>query len=125
MKPIFYQNPKLLGLGRKFWKVDFGALGLFLADLSAPILSESLVLVCYYSTITFYKKLRLYIQIPNIYLGLGFEFGPNRTRELSVRNSWSKITLEKKEEKGCHEQIEVVFQFRPILCNIKRLIAVG
>ena len=66
----------------------------------------------------------LTFQIPNIYLGLGFEFGPNRTRELSVRNSWSKITLEKKEEKGCHEQIEVVFQFRPILCNIKRLIAV-
>ena len=26
----------------------------------------------------FYKKLTLYIQIPNIYLGLGFEFGPQR-----------------------------------------------
>ena len=27
-----------------------------------------------------YKKLSLYIQIPNIYLGLGFEFGPQRIR---------------------------------------------
>ena len=33
----------------------------------------------------FYKKLSLYIQIPNIYLGLGFEFefGPKRIRNLA------------------------------------------
>ena len=32
-----------------------------------------LVLLCYIN-----KKLSLHIQIPNIYLGLGFEFGPQR-----------------------------------------------
>jgi hypothetical protein len=34
----------------------------------------------------FYKKLSLYIQIPNIYLGLGFEFefGPHRISDLAI-----------------------------------------
>ena len=31
----------------------------------------------------FYKKLSLYIHIPNTYLGLGFEFGPQRIRDLA------------------------------------------
>ena len=31
----------------------------------------------------FYNNLCLYIQIPNIYLGLGFEFGPQRIRDLA------------------------------------------
>ena len=31
----------------------------------------------------FYKKLSLYIQIQNIYLELGFEFGPQRIRDLA------------------------------------------
>ena len=30
------------------------------------------------------KKLSLSIQIPNIYLGLGFEFGPKRIRDLAI-----------------------------------------
>ena len=33
-------------------------------------------------TIIFTKKLSLYIQITNIYLGLGFEFGPQRIKDL-------------------------------------------
>ena len=32
----------------------------------------------------FYKRLSLYIPIPNIYLGLGFEFGPERIRDLAI-----------------------------------------
>ena len=32
----------------------------------------------------FYKKLDHYIQIPNIYLGLGFEFGRQRIRDLAI-----------------------------------------
>ena len=33
----------------------------------------------------FYKKTKpLIIQIPNIYLGLGFEFGPQRIRDLAI-----------------------------------------
>ena len=74
----------LFSLKFQIGQINFGAFGVFLADLSAPILvqcSESLVrcfpLINHY----FYKKLSLYIQIPNIYLGLGFEFGPQRTRD--------------------------------------------
>jgi hypothetical protein len=35
---FFHQNPKLLGLGRQFGLIDFGAFGVFLANLSATIL---------------------------------------------------------------------------------------
>ena len=31
-----------------------------------------------------YKKLSLYIHIPNIYFGLGFEFGPQRIWDLAM-----------------------------------------
>ena len=35
---FFHRNTKLLGLGRQFGQIILGALGVFLADLSAPIL---------------------------------------------------------------------------------------
>ena len=35
---FFHQNPKLLGLGRQFGQINFGAFGVFSTDLSAPIL---------------------------------------------------------------------------------------
>ena len=35
---FFHPNPKLLGLGRQIGQINFGALGVFLADLLAPIL---------------------------------------------------------------------------------------
>ena len=35
---FFHQNPKMLGLFRQFGQVSFGAFGVFLVDLSAPIL---------------------------------------------------------------------------------------
>ena len=39
-----HQNPKLLGLGRQFGRIDFEAFGVLSANLSAPILvCESLV----------------------------------------------------------------------------------
>ena len=47
--------------------------------------SESLVF--HYSTIISTKKLSLYIYIPNIYFGLGFEFGLQRIRNLACRVS--------------------------------------
>ena len=34
---FFHKNPKLLGLGRQFGQMNFGAFGALLADLSAPI----------------------------------------------------------------------------------------
>ena len=37
MKSFFHRNPKLLGLSRQFGQIRFGAVGAFLADLSAPI----------------------------------------------------------------------------------------
>ena len=42
----------------------------------------------------FYKKLILYIQIPNIFLGLGFEFefGPQRIRDLAIVCPWFWVT---------------------------------
>ena len=46
--------------------------------------SESLVHVFHYSTIFLQKKVSLYIHIPNIYLGLGFEFWPQRIRDLAI-----------------------------------------
>ena len=35
---FFHRNPKLLGLGRKFGQINFGAFGEFSVDLLAPIL---------------------------------------------------------------------------------------
>ena len=69
--------------------------GVFSADLSAPILvlwvrCPCFTLINHY----FYKKLSLYIQIPNMYLGLGFEFGPQRIRDItfvSVVRDWSNF----------------------------------
>ena len=51
-RDIFFENLKLLGLGRQIGPKFFGAFGVFLIELSAPI------------------------------LGLGFEFGPQRIRDL-------------------------------------------
>jgi hypothetical protein len=82
---IFYRNPKLLGLGRQFGQMSFGAFGVFLANLSAPILvlwvpCPCFLLINHY----FYNILSLYMQIPNVYLGLGFEFGPHRISDLAI-----------------------------------------
>ena len=69
MKPFFHRNPKLLDFGQ----IDFGAFGVFLADLSAPILFMFSI-----NQPLFLQKTKLYIQIPNIYLSLVFEFGPQK-----------------------------------------------
>jgi hypothetical protein len=36
---FFHRNSKFLGLGRQFGQINIGAFGVFLADLSAPILA--------------------------------------------------------------------------------------
>ena len=75
MKPFFHQNPKLLGLGRQFGQINFGAFGVFLANLSALILVQRVSCPCFALINHYvYKKLSFYIQIRNLYLGLGFEF---------------------------------------------------
>ena len=37
MKPFFIEIPNFLGLGRQFGRINFGATGVFSANLSAPI----------------------------------------------------------------------------------------
>jgi hypothetical protein len=64
-----------LGLGRQFGQIDLRAFWVFTADLSAPILVLWVLFPCFpWINHYFYKKLSLYIQIPNINFGLGFEF---------------------------------------------------
>ena len=82
---FFHRNSKHLGLGRQFGQIDFRAFGVFSANLSAPIfelwvLCPSFPLFNHY----FYKKLSLHIQISNVFLRLGFDFGPQRIRDLAI-----------------------------------------
>ena len=85
---FFNLNPKLLCLGRQFGQIYFGA---FSTNLSAPILV--LWVPCpYFSLINhwFCKKISLYIQIPNIYLELRFEFWPQRISHcVSIVRAWN------------------------------------
>ena len=73
---FFHCNPDLFGLGQTNWADKFwGIWGIFDRTISThfcpcfPLFNHH-----------FYKKLSVYIHIPNIYLGLGlefeFEFGP-------------------------------------------------
>ena len=76
IKPFFIEIPNFWAWADNLGKTNFGSFGVFSADLSAPCF----LLINNY----FYKKLRLYIQIPKVYLGLGFEFGPQRIRDLAI-----------------------------------------
>ena len=68
---FFHWNPKLLGLGRQIGQINFVAFGVFSADLSAPILVLWVPCPCFpLINHYFYKKLSLYIPIPNIYLNI-------------------------------------------------------
>ena len=77
----FLKNLELLGLGRHFGLKFFEAFGVFSVGLSAPILVLWVLCPCFYHY--FYKKLSLYIQLPNIYLVVGFEFGSQRIWDLA------------------------------------------
>ena len=44
---FFHRNPKLLGLGRQLVQINFGAFGVFSADLSAPILVLWVLCPCF------------------------------------------------------------------------------
>ena len=71
----FSSRSQTFGPGQKIWADKFWTFRVFSANLSTPIFSTvgplyMFPLINHY----FYKKLTLYIQIPNIYLGMGFEF---------------------------------------------------
>ena len=95
IKPFFHWNPELLGLGRQIGQINSGAFGVFLAELSVPVLilwvpSPCFPLFNHY----FYKKQAFtYPHIPNIYFGLGFEFGPQRIRDLAFACLWSVLWM--------------------------------
>ena len=73
---FFFGNPNFRAWADKLGRTFLGHLGYF-----RPIYRHrSFPLINHY----FYKKLSLYIQIPNIYLGLRFEFGPQRIRHLAI-----------------------------------------
>jgi hypothetical protein len=81
---FFNGNPELLGLGRQIGQINSWAFGVFSAELSAPILVQLVPCPCFpLFNHYFYIKLGLYIHIPNIYLGLRFEFGPQRIKDLA------------------------------------------
>ena len=79
---FFHRNSKLLGLGRQFGQIHFGAFGGISANLSAPILVLWVPCPCFLLIINhyFHKKLNLYIQIPIF----EFEFGLQRIKELAI-----------------------------------------
>ena len=82
---FFHRNPELLGLCRQFGQLILWHFGVFSADLSAPILVLLVFCPCFpLINHCFYKKLSIYIQIPNIYLGFEFELGPQIIRDLSI-----------------------------------------
>ena len=83
---FFHWNPELLGLSWQMGPINSWAFEVFPAKLSVPISVQSVFCLCFpLSNHYFYKKLSIYIHIPNIYLGLGFEFefGPQRIKDLA------------------------------------------
>ena len=81
MKHFFIEIPISLGLGRQFGHIDFEAFGVFSFHLLAPILVPLSMFSI--NQLLFLQK-NLYIQIPNIHLGFGCDFGPQRIRNLAI-----------------------------------------
>ena len=75
---LFSSKSQTFGLGQTIWADKFSGIGHF----SAPILVLWVPCPCFrLFNQYFYCKLFLFIQNPNICLGLGFEFGPRRIRD--------------------------------------------
>ena len=67
---LFALKSRTFGLGQTNWADKFRCIWVIFGQTISTHFGT--VSPCHY----FYKKLSLYIHIPNIYLGLGFEFGP-------------------------------------------------
>ena len=81
---LFSSKSQTFGLGQTNWSSTFWGIMGISGQLSACILVLWVPYPCFPSiNHYFYKKLSLYIHIPNMYLGLGFEFGPQRIFEFS------------------------------------------
>ena len=103
---FFFENLKLSGLGRQIGSKIIGAVGVFLAKISAPILGLWVTCPCF--------PLSLYIHIQNIYLVLGYEFGPQRIRDVafvcpqSVHSSNLKAILYRVKDRLCIFSVVVI-----------------
>ena len=66
---FIHWNPKLFGLGRQIGQINFGAFGVFLVDLTAPILVLWVPCPCF-PLINHYfdKKLSIYISKSQIFI---------------------------------------------------------
>ena len=82
MKPLFLKSRTFV-LGQTNWADKFwGIWGIFGRTISTQAIFVQCPCFPLFNHY-FYKKLSLYIHIPNIYLGLGLEFGPQRIRDLA------------------------------------------
>jgi hypothetical protein len=82
MKPFFIEIPNF-GLGQTIWADNFGGIfGQFISTDFGTVSPLSMLPIN--QTLFLQKKTCLYIQIPNIYLGLGLEFGPKQIRGLAI-----------------------------------------
>ena len=85
MKPFFIEIQIFWPCADKLGGKILGHLWYFWQNNQHKIwYSKSLVHVFHYSTIISTKKLSHYIHMPNINFGLGFEFGPQRIRDLAI-----------------------------------------
>ena len=94
---LFSLKSKLLGLGRQIGQINSEAFAVFSVELSAPVLVLWVPCPCFLPLFNHYfkKKLNFYIHIPNIYLGLEFEFG----LRVSVVRAFAKVTVYKSSDK--------------------------
>ena len=73
-----------IGLEKTNWADKFwGIWDIFCRNISTHFGTPCFLLFNHYV----YKKISLYIHIPNIYLGLGFEFEPQSIRDLAFSES--------------------------------------
>jgi hypothetical protein len=84
-KPFFIEIPHFWAWADKLVREILGHLDYFRRDYQHPFWYSEFLDCPYFPIFNhyFYKKLSLYIHIPNIYLGLEFEFGPQRIRDFS------------------------------------------
>ena len=81
-RAFFHWNLEILCLRKQIGQINSGSFGVFSTKLSAPILIQWVPSPCPpLFNHCFYKELSLYIHIPNIYLGLGFEITPQIIRD--------------------------------------------
>ena len=81
---LFSLKSRTFGLGQTNWAVKFwGNWGIFGRTISPHFGVVSPLSMCSIVQPLSLKNLSLYICIPNIHLGLGFEFGPKRIRDLA------------------------------------------